>query len=240
MIADIGTVMWKEWKELVSSRSSRGKLIIVLFVALLGIYLPLQMGNSYVESPGLLLVWTWVALFMVSSVIADSFAGERERHTLETLLASRLSDRAILLGKVGAAIAYGVGITWLSLLVGLITVNLAHGQGHLLIFPAAIGLGTAGLSLLGAGLSAGAGILISLRASTARQAQTTLSILIMLVFFAVVLVLEALPASLLNTLVTLGTGPLIVIMGLILLVLDAALLVVAMARFRRARLILQE
>jgi len=31
---------------------------------------------------------------------------ERERHTLETLLASRLSDRAILFGKNGAAIGY--------------------------------------------------------------------------------------------------------------------------------------
>jgi ABC-2 type transport system permease protein len=110
-------------------------------------------------------------------------------------LASRLSDRAILFGKLGAAIAYGVGITWLSALAGLITVNAAHGQGHLLLYPAPLGLGIAGLSLLGAGLSACAGVLISLRATSARQAQATLSIAIMVVLFGLIFGLEAMPAA---------------------------------------------
>ena len=49
---------------------------------------------------------------MVSSLVADSFAGERERHTLETLLASRLPDRAILAGKllVPVAVAWGAAL----------------------------------------------------------------------------------------------------------------------------------
>jgi ABC-2 type transport system permease protein len=110
-------------------------------------------------------------------------------------LASRLSDRAILFGKLGAAIAYGVGITWLSALVGLITVNVAHGQGHLLLYPASLGLGIVGLSLLGAGLSACAGVLISLRATSARQAQLTLSIAIMVLLFGSIFGLEAMPAA---------------------------------------------
>ena len=36
-------------------------------------------------------MWMWFSLLLVINVVADSFAGERERHTLETLLASRLS-----------------------------------------------------------------------------------------------------------------------------------------------------
>jgi ABC-type Na+ efflux pump permease subunit len=47
-------------------------------------------------------------------MITDSIAGERERQTLETLLASRLPDRAILLGKVAAITLLG----WLLLALG--------------------------------------------------------------------------------------------------------------------------
>jgi ABC-2 type transport system permease protein len=56
-----------------------------------------------------------------------SVAGERERRTLETLLASRLDERAILFGKLLAARAYGWGLTLLSLLLGAASVSLAYG-----------------------------------------------------------------------------------------------------------------
>lgn len=55
-------------------------------------------------------------LVLTLTMVADSFAGERERHALETLLASRLSDRAILLGEAAALTSYG----WLFGLVGAI------------------------------------------------------------------------------------------------------------------------
>jgi len=73
-------------------------------------------------------MWAWVPLFLVMGVIAYSFAGDRERHTLETLLASRLSNRAILLGKIAAAVGYALRVTLLSLAAGLVTVNVAHGR----------------------------------------------------------------------------------------------------------------
>jgi len=243
MIADIGVVIWKEWKEILSWEGSRGKVGILIVVGLLGIFLPLQMGRAWVESPMMLAYWTWVPLFLVTSVVADSFAGERERHTLETLLASRLSDRAILFGKVGAAVGYGASITWLSLLVGLVTTNLAHGKGKLLLYPVTMGLGIVGLSLLGAGLAASAGCLVSLRAATARQAQQTLSIAIMVLLFVPTFGTRALPeewkARLLETFMAMDITGLVVIAVVILTVLNVGLLVVAMTRFRRAQLILQ-
>ena len=55
---------------------------------------------------------------MIISFIGDAIAGERERHTLETLLASRMPDRAILLGKVIAIVLYAWGMGVLSLLPG--------------------------------------------------------------------------------------------------------------------------
>lgn len=243
MMADVITVMWKEWKEILSWETGRGKLGVLIFVAVFGVFLPLQTGRAWVESPVVLAYWTWVPLFLVNSVIADSFAGERERHTLETLLASRLSDRAILFGKVGAAMGYGLGMTWLSLLLGLITTNLASGGQGPILYPPAIALGIVGLSLLGAGLAAGAGVLVSLRAATARQAQQTLSIVTMLILFVPTFGIRALPAEwrarLLETLPALDVGTLVAVAAGVLVVADAALLAAALARFRRARLILE-
>jgi ABC-2 type transport system permease protein len=61
--------------------------------------------------------------------LGDAIAGERERHTLETLLASRISDRAILLGKVIVTTGYAWGTALLGLLFGLFVANLSKGQG---------------------------------------------------------------------------------------------------------------
>src|SRR5574342_1279088 len=103
-------------------------------------------------------------MMLAATIVADTFAGERERHTLETLLASRLSNRAILLGKFSAAVAYVWGQILVCLLVGAVTVNLVNWRGQIVFYRASVGVGTAGLGLLGAGLVGGLGILISLRA----------------------------------------------------------------------------
>jgi ABC-2 type transport system permease protein len=60
-------------------------------------------------------------------LISDAIAGERERHTLETLLASRISDQAILLGKVLVTVGYNWGMTLFCLLLGSVVVNLSQG-----------------------------------------------------------------------------------------------------------------
>ncbi|NLG49749.1 MAG: ABC transporter permease, partial [Chloroflexi bacterium] len=177
---DILTVAWKEWKELLSWRSSgergRGGLSMLIMVAVFGVVLPWQMGTDWVESPLALLSWAWVPILLVSSVIAQAFAGERERHTLETLLSTRLSDKAILLGKILAAVTYAWGLTMVSLIVGLVTINVAFGEGRLILYPVEIAVGGAVLTLLVASTVAAAGTLVSLHASTVRQAQQTLSI----------------------------------------------------------------
>ena len=54
---------------------------------MVAIYVPLQMGRDWVDSPGSLFCLI-VPLMLVGMTIPESFAGERERHTLATLLAS--------------------------------------------------------------------------------------------------------------------------------------------------------
>lgn len=244
MIADVWTVAWKELKELLFLRGSwRGGFVAMLVVPLfmLGVLIPWQMGRLWV-SPLMLLNWAWVPAFLVAAVIADSFAGERERHTLETLLASRLPDRAILFGKFGASVGYGWGLSVLGMLLGLITVNLTHRGGGLILYPANLAVGAVVLILLAAGLMAAVGILVSLRASNVRQAQQTLSIASLVVFFGGIYGFSALPAGFRKqvavALSTFGYSKVIVLVAAALLIADAVLLAAAMARFQRARLIL--
>lgn len=245
MIADILTVMWKEVKEMPYLRGGLrgGKMGLLIFIGVFGIFMPLQSGPEFVSSPIALIYWAWVPFLMVSSVIADSFAGERERHTLETLLASRLSDRAILFGKIAAAIVYGWGLTLGCILLGLVTVNIAHGKGHLLLYPVPIAIGIVVLPFLLSWLASGMGVLVSLRASTVRQAQQAFSIGFLVLFIPLFLIpvlpedwkmriAQAVMATNFNV------NILLAIVTAIIALLDIGLVAAAMARFKRARLIL--
>jgi ABC-2 type transport system permease protein len=244
VIADVLTVARKEWKEYLFSgtglRGGRAGLVVMLVV--FGVVLPVQNGIEWLTSPALMAAWAWVPLMLVAGVIADSFAGERERHTLETLLASRLPDETILIGKVAAAVGYAWGFTLSLALVSLVAVNAAHWQGHVVFYPLTTAIGVPLFSLLTATGAAAAGVLVSLRAPTARQAAQMLSIGVMLLLFVPVFGIRALPAetraSLAASLVV--VDPRLALAGLaaLLLVLDAVLLFLGLARFRRARLIL--
>jgi ABC-2 type transport system permease protein len=237
-------VMWKEWKELLISQGSLrgGLLLLIVLIGVFGIVFPLQEGPGWVESQLVLINAAWLPFFLASSTVPDSFAGDRERKTLETLLASRLSDRAILFGKIGAAISYGWGLTLISESLALIAVNVAYGHDQLLLYSPMTGLEILVLSLLGAGLAAGSGILVSLRAATVRQAYQQLSLANILLPILLFFGFQALPGEwrvqLTQTLIAASTTQIVVGIVVILVIVDAGLIAVAMARFQRARLIL--
>jgi ABC-2 type transport system permease protein len=238
-------MVWKEWKEIFLQRGTlRGGVFtaIAIPLGLLGIFIPWQEGPRWAESSTNSVVWIWLPVFLVATMICESFAGERERKTLETLLASRLDDRTILFGKLAAAVGYGWGLAMSSLVLGLITVNVVHGHGPLILLPAATVLLVATFSLLASTLAASAGVLISLRASTVRQAQQTLSLSLLGLMFGGLFGIQALPTTwkmwLARTLsgATLLTTELVG--GALLLALDLLVISIAVARFQRARLIL--
>ncbi len=240
-MTDTLTVAWKEWKELFAEGGRRrsGWFRIAILLALVGVVLPLQSGPAWTSSPVLLAMAAWMPFILISAIIADAFAGERERHTLETLLASRLSDTAILAGKIAAAVAYGWGVMLLACAVGLAVVDIAARKP--LLYPAWMVAGVLGVGLLTSLLAAGAGVLVSLRAPTVRQAQQTLSIASMLLVFVPAFGLPALPAHLrhaaLARLARLDPHALVATAAAALLLLDLALIAAARARFRRGRLI---
>lgn len=174
MIRDIRTILWKEWRENGVFSGGRRELGLLLFVALLGIYVPVEAGAEWLDSVMSLAVWAWLPMVLSGPQAVDSFAGERERHTLETLLAGPLSDRAILLGKLASAASYALAVTWTVMLVGLVAVNAAHGHGQLLFYPPMLLAGGIGISIMSALAASGFGTLISLASPSTRHAQQVL------------------------------------------------------------------
>lgn len=243
--ADIWTVMWKEWRELLFSRGNLRAILLSLLpsVLIFGILLPAQVGRVWVESPLSMVLWGWLAMLPVTAIIADAFAGERERHTLETLLASPLSESAILLGKVAAAVGYAWLMALIMLVVALITVNVVvDGNGEILIYPLGVAVGGGILGLLSATLSAIIGVLVSLRAATVKQAAQQLVFASIALTWLPLFILSLLPTQLQEGLVisakTSGTIGIFAIAALGLTLLDFGLLMLALARFKRSRLIL--
>jgi ABC-2 type transport system permease protein len=176
-------------------------------------------------------------------VVPDSFAGERERHTLETLLASSLPDKAILYGKMGAPVFLGWGVTLIALLSGLLTVNIVHWDGQLMLYSPTIAMADVFLSGLIATLASGAGVLVSLRATSVQEAIQALTVAFMLsgmALGALLLIVGAVVAPRFRDGRTgLHFGQFVLIAVVVIVLLDVIVLFAAKIRFRRARLILR-
>ena len=235
-MSDILTMVWKESKDLLFQGGWRSLIRPLFVVGIMGIYLPLQLGPQWVDlTPIGMILLLWIPFFVIISFIGDAIAGERERHTLETLLASCMPDRAILLGKVVATVLYAWGMGVLSLLLGLVLVDLFRTQGNWMFYPLDLFVDALVLILLASVLGASAGVLISLRVSTVRQAQQILSIGTIVLVFGATFVLRALPTNLVSSL-TYQQSLLIAVA--VIAVLDAILLGLSLASFQRSRLIL--
>ena len=235
-MSDILTMVWKESKDLLFQGGWRSLIRPLFVVGIMGIYLPLQFGPQWVDlTPLGMILLLWIPFFVISSFIGDAIAGERERHTLETLLASRMPDRAILLGKVVATVLYAWGMGVLSLLLGLVLVDLFRTQGNWMFYPLDLFVDALVLILLVSVLGASAGVLISLRVSTVRQAQQILSVGTIVFVFGSVFVLRAVPA---NVLSSLSYAQFLLIVMAVIAVLDAILFGLSLVSFQRSRLIL--
>jgi ABC-2 type transport system permease protein len=234
---DIWTMIWKETKESLLQGGWSAWIRPLLLIGILGIGFPWRFGLQWLAlTPLVMGIVLYVPFIVILSFVGDAIAGERERHTLETLLASRISDRAILLGKIIVTASYAWGTALLGLLLGLIVANLSKGQGswefytHVdLLLEALV------LSLLTSLLGVSGGVLISLRSATVRQAQQILIVATLVLVAGGVLTLKAVPAQAISSL---SNSQIWLIAMAVLAVLDAILLGVSLVSFRRSRLIL--
>ena len=243
-MSDTGAVFWKEWREVKEQFGSlkRGGMAMLVMVGLFGLILPWQLGEVWLAASIMLFYWPFAATSFVINVVVDAFAGERERHTLETLLASPLSDRGILVGKYLAAVAHGVALVVVNLLVGIVTVNLVHGEGELLWWPGWRLAHILVLTVLAAAFVAGLGVFVSLRAATVRQAHQTFGIALVVILITPSIVLGIMSAADQDRFLAWMRGVSMDVMvwraAAVLLVLDAIVFVLARRRFRRGRLTL--
>src|SRR5262249_17060671 len=150
-------------------------------IILLGVVIPSRGGAGYFDSPLSLIAPALMPLLFIMALMADSFAGERERHTLETLLATRLSDQSILLGKMAAGVLYAFGVLIVTLALALVTNNLIHGHGRFRMFPADYVIPVIIFDFLLVLMLSCIGVFVSLRASTVRQAMQTLNLSLVIV-----------------------------------------------------------
>jgi ABC-2 type transport system permease protein len=246
MLNDILTVVWKERRTQLRQPGGRWRALLnlVLPFAFIGLYGPIS-NTDWVESPFVAIMCTVFSMVFLITTIPDSFAGERERHTLPTLLASRLPDPAILIGKLVVAIAYGWGVTMVALLFGLIVANVWHWDLAPLLYAPRILVPAIVMSFFSATTIGLAGILVSLRAATVQGAAQTLVTALMLpgvalqILGVVVLSRPGWRQGMRAGLDSVRFEYVALTLILVMLVLDVLLMAAALARFQRSRLIAQ-
>jgi ABC-2 type transport system permease protein len=234
---DIWTMIWKETKDSLLQGGLLAVIRPLMLIGILGIVLPWRLGLQWLAlTPIAMGLVFYIPFIVILSFVGDAIAGERERHTLETLLASRISDRAILLGKVIVTTGYAWSTALVGLLLGLFVANLSKGQGSWEFYPHFdLLLEALALSLLTSLLGASGGVLISMRSATVRQAQQILIVATLVLVAGGVALIKLLPAQAISSL---SASQIWLIAMAVLAVLDAILLGVSLVSFRRSRLML--
>ncbi len=193
---------------------------------LTGAQATLKLMLGYFFAPFFLII----PLMFATVIAAESFAGERERKTIEALLYTPASDSELFLGKVVAAGAPSVLITWACFLAYILVVNLAAypimgamwfplPSWYPMIFWVAPGLSLLGISVT---------VLISAKNPTFMGAYQTSASLVVLVVG--LLIGQATGLLYLSVLVGL-------MMGLVIWLAAAVMTFIAVRSFNRAKLL---
>ena len=239
---DIWTVMRKEWREMLAAANSgvsaRTNIIVALCLLTIVAGFSASIGPPLIESPAVAMV-SMIAYLILLAAVVDSFPGERERHTLETLLASAVPDEALVIGKILASVLYGWFAVLVLLLVALVAVNIrSFGVMYPLSTILSVGVMTP-LSLL---FVSALGVLVVMRVPTVRAAQPRLMGGFMLFFIALVLIAPFAPAEWKQyTKTTMGSEAgrigAYALQAVFFAALDVVVIAFATMRFRRSRLL---
>ena len=234
MIRDSLVVAGKELRELRASLSTR---ILAMQIALIGVifggFIPYSQGPYWIaETYFLGIHFAFVPLVVTFPFVADCFAGERERKTLETLLATRLDEKALFLGKSLSVFVFSYIQVLIVVLLGMVTINaywrLEEAREGIFLYSPPVLFALFGLSAAMVALATSIGVFVSLRAESVRTAQRITGTIDLAVFLPMFFVLA---------LVTLNWASVMAAFGIVLL-LTAILSVLAIRSFRRELLVL--
>lgn len=166
----------KELLEIVGDPYSRrgGFIQAGVMTLVLGVFLPASTAALWqAASPAAIAFYALFPGVVAAAVAADAFAGERERRTLETLLATPLPESTILIGKVLAAVAWALAVAVVAFVVGTVVVNVSAGT---LVPSPLLVLGALGASLASGCFMASTATVVSMLIPAARPAQQVSSL----------------------------------------------------------------
>jgi ABC-2 type transport system permease protein len=224
----IAALVKKELWESFGDRSSRRGGIIQAAVLTVGLGFlgPRASVEGWSSSAPLsIALFAFIPGVAAASMAADAFAGERERRTLETLLATPVSEGVLLVGKALASIVLGSSVGVLGLLAATETVRSITGAPFVPSFEQT--LGALGAAVASSGLMAAAAIVVSMLVPVARATQQIISVGTMVVYGALAVAWGALHLAVTWRNVYLAEGA--------MMVLAIGVLGIARALFRRER-----
>ncbi|MDZ7267196.1 MAG: ABC transporter permease subunit [candidate division KSB1 bacterium] len=172
-----------------------------------------------------------IPVMMAGIIAASSFAGEKERKTIEGLLYTPLTDQELVLGKIAVCFIPAVLISWLCFVIyGVVANALAYPFFGRLIFPTASWVAmifwlAPGLSFLSLALV----VAVSQRAAGVWEAQQISALLVLPVIALVISQMQG---------IFVLTVPLILLVGLVIYVLDVFLYRWLVRRLHRERMVM--
>lgn len=167
---------------------------------------------------------------IASTVAAFSIVGEKQQHTLEPILATPITDRQLLLGKLLASVGPTVAATWAAGVVAILIVDIVFASRGLAL-PLPDRFWTMVLVVLAPALAAAVALVtmrLSAKSSDPQATVQTSALAILPVFLLLVAVF--------GRALTLSFPALLVACGLALLV-DLALFRMNVVRFRREEIL---
>ncbi|MGF1490083.1 MAG: ABC transporter permease [Prochloraceae cyanobacterium] len=248
MFAEIAAIMWKEWRQLL--QRTGGKvwvfvLRILLSFVFIALIIPVEIENGAIVDYSWNLVWVTMPSVIVLGLVSFSFAGERETHTLPTLLASPLSDRALVLGKIGFPVIYGFVCSLIITLCLLVKINIVSESKELILYSQASFVSGLLTSWLVATFVGTLGVYTSMKSPTIRQAQTSLVLTMLVVAFlplisfvaSAFLIPQDIKTNIIEFVAGLNSSTVIVIILLGLAVFDLILIFLVLKWFDRDKLL---
>lgn len=191
---------------------------------------PVQMAVLFVLRYMVAPLYLIMPLMVASVVAADSFAGEKERKTLEALIYTPTSDAELLLAKLLGGFVPAVVVAWLSALLYWLVGNAAAWPlfGYPILPTAEWLLLALWVAPAAAALGLSATVLVSSRAKTFQDAYQVSGLIVL----PIVLLMIGQTTGLFY--LSLG---LVALVGLVFWLIAAALLVIAVRLFSRSEIL---
>ena len=161
---------------------------------------------------------------------------------LKPCLASRLPDLSIFSGKILTGMVYAGTLFPASLLIGAVTVNLAHpSTTGIQFYHAAMFLQVLALHYLSLILVASIGMLVSMKSNSVKSAYQKIAIVILVLALTPSLTIGLLSPNARTQLTQLITQPQLglgaLIAALVMLIADVILFIICLSNFKRSQLL---